>query len=308
MAFVKNVNQNKMKLVKVVESTEDNTLKYIYKNDNDLIVEFSYINKNDGKDIICVPTQTMCNLGCKFCHTTDHIGKIKSVNLTSDEIYEGVTYIIDDLNLVSNNRTLLVSYMGCGEPVLNVDNVARSMDSLKRLEEEGFPLVRFAIATSIPKNNWIDFNKLTKHIKENNLPVKVHLSLHYTVDGQRKKWMPASLDIESSIACVDFYHKYTGNPVEIHYALIDDVNDSEEDAIILSNLLKGKGFNVKFLFYNEKDSIEYHASNTDRLKIFKVFLDENSIPFEYYIPPGLSIGASCGSFLMDYYSQGLLNK
>ena len=29
-------------------------------------------------------------------------------------------------------------------------------------------------------------------------------------------------------------------------------------------------------------------------------LDDNGIEYEYYVPPGLSIGASCGSFLMDY--------
>jgi 23S rRNA (adenine2503-C2)-methyltransferase len=112
--------------------------------------------------------------------------------------------------------------------------------------------------------------------------------------------MPSSLDIESSITCADFYHKYTKNAVEIHYALIDGVNDTIEDALRLSRLIQGKGFNVKFLFYNKKESIDYHASNTDKLKTFKAHLDDSFIPFEYYVPPGLSIGASCGSFLMDF--------
>lgn len=70
-----------MKFLKLIKSTEDNTIKYIFKLDDTLdnfLVEFSYINKNDGKDIICVPSQTMCNLACKFCHTTDYIGKMKT--------------------------------------------------------------------------------------------------------------------------------------------------------------------------------------------------------------------------------------
>ena len=64
-----------MTLIEIIKSEYDSTLKYIFKTADNLIVEFSYIDKNDGKDIICVPSQTMCNLACKFCHTTDYIGK-----------------------------------------------------------------------------------------------------------------------------------------------------------------------------------------------------------------------------------------
>ena len=288
-----------MRHIDIIKSTEDNTWKYIFKLEDDLIVEFSYINKNDGKDIICVPSQTMCNLSCKFCHTTEYIGKIKSRNLSLTEIYYGVQFITTHLDLKKNNRVLLISYMGTGEPLLNVDNIVVSMKQIKKMESDGYSLVRFAIATSIPKDYWINFYHLTDRIKDNNLPVKIHLSLHYTSDDQRKEWMPASLNIESSIACVDFYHKYTGNPVEIHYALIDGVNDTKSDAIRLTDFIKGKGFNVKFLFYNEKKSIDYHASNINKINVFKTHLGDSFIPFEYYVPPGLSIGASCGSFLMD---------
>lgn len=292
-----------MRFLEIVKSTEDNTKKYIFKLDDtldDKIVEFSYINKNDGKDIICVPSQTMCNLACKFCQTTDYIGKIKTRNLTVNELYYGVTFIVSHLNLSANNRPLLISYMGCGEPILNVDNIVQSMKQFKKMENEGIPYVRFAIATSIPRNNWTQFFHLTNRIKEDNLPVKIHLSLHYTTDELRRQWMPSSLEIEPSIACVDFYHKHTGNPVEIHYALIDGVNDTKEDAIRLTDLIKGKDFNVKFLFYNEKESLDYHASNITKIKVFRMHLVDSFIPFEYYVPPGLSIGASCGSFLMDY--------
>ena len=290
-----------MKFIEIIKSKLDSTLKYIFKTEDNLIVEFSYINKNDGKDIICVPSQTMCNLACKFCHTTDFIGKIKNRDLMYHEIFESVTYIINDLKLKDNDKVLLISYMGCGEPILNVDNVIESMILFKKLEQKGFSYVRFAIATSIPKSKWINFYKLTEGIKNNNLPVKIHLSLHYTMDILRTEWMPASLDIMSSLSAIDFYQKVTKNPVEIHYTLIDGVNDTEQDAILLSTFLKDKNFNVKFLFYNEKPSIDYHASNQEKLKIFKRYFDKYSIDHEYYIPPGLDIGASCGQFLLDYY-------
>lgn len=291
-----------MKFIKKIKSNLDSTIKYIFKTTDNLVVEFSYINKNDGKDIICLPSQTMCNLGCKFCHTLEYIGKIKNRNLEGGEIIDGVDYIIDVEKINLNNRTLLISFMGCGEPILNVDNIVNSMIILKQhAQNNNIPYIRFAIATSIPKYKWEEFFKLTYLINKNSLPVKIHLSLHYTIDIIRKEWMPQSLDIIPSLSAVDFYRKLTNNNVEIHYTLIEGVNDSEQDAILLSSFLKDKSINVKFLFFNEKESLDYHASNRDKIKIFRKYFDMYNIPHEYYIPPGLDIGASCGQFLLDYY-------
>ena len=293
-----------MELIKIVKSNNDSTLKYIMKNKDGFILEFSYINKSDGKDIICVPAQTMCNMGCKFCHTTDYIGKIKCLNVTTDEIVAGVEYIYDDLKL--GERVLLISYMGCGEPILNKFNVIESM--LKINNEFKTPYTRFAIATSLPKLNFLDFFWMVNEIKQTKLPVKFHFSLHYTFDILRKEWMKNSLDIIPSLSAMDFYKKLTGNAVEIHYALIEGVNDTEQDAILLSNFLKDRDFNVKFLFYNEKPTLDVHASNKSKLSIFKRYLDKYNIESEYYIPPGLDVGASCGQFLMDYYLEEVNGK
>ena len=71
-----------LRLKEVVNSTIDNTRKYIFYTVDKLVIEFSYINKNDGKDIICIPSQSFYNLGCKFCHTSDFIGVIKNRNLS----------------------------------------------------------------------------------------------------------------------------------------------------------------------------------------------------------------------------------
>jgi 23S rRNA (adenine2503-C2)-methyltransferase len=219
---------------------------------------------------------------------------------------DGIDYVCIDQKLPENNRVLLISFMGCGEPILNVEGVLDTMSHLQSKQQKGelnVPYIRFAIATSIPKYKWEEFFKLTHGIHDRELPVKLHLSLHYTIDALRKEWMPAALDIIPSLSAADFYKKVTGNSVEIHYALIDGVNDTEQDAILLSTFLKDKDMNVKFLFYNERPTINAHASAKDKLNIFRRYFDKYNIKHEYYIPPGLSIGASCGAFLMDYYLE-----
>lgn len=290
-----------MKLMDKIASTKDKTKKYIFQTEDKLIIEVAYIDKNDGKNIICVPSQTSCAMKCRFCHLADISDKLVNRNLSAEEIKEGVDYIYNDLSLKNTDRILLISYMGCGEPLLNYRNVVQSMTLIRDTYHEKVPLVRFAIATSLPKNAWFNFFEMTREISKNNLLVKVHLSLHYTNEETRKEWMPLSLAIKTSISALEFYKLFTGNSVEIHYALIDGVNDTENDAEILANLLRGRNIPVKFLFYNEKDTIDFHASPTEKLKIFGKHLDSCGITHEYYIPPGLDIGASYGQFMMDYY-------
>lgn len=288
-------------LKEIVDSKRDTVKKFVFVNQDNFIVEFSYINKNDGKDIICVPCQTMCIMGCKFCHCTDYINKIKTVNLSSEEIIEGIMYVINYLKLYQYKRTLLISFMGCGEPLSNIYNILDTMKFFSSRFRSNIPFIRYAIATSIPRKYSLQFFELTHDIEQNRLPVKIHFSLHYTKDSLRKEWMPSALDIAPSIAAIDYYNKLTGNKVEIHYCLIEGINDTEEDAIILVNLFKNVKVNVKFLFYNKKENMEYKASDKSTLNLFEGFLDEYNIPHEYYIPPGLDVGASCGQFLMDTY-------
>lgn len=285
-----------MKLLKKVQSQTDNVTKYVFSTEENFIVEFSYIDKNDGKDIICVPCQTMCNLGCKFCHTTDFIGKIKVRNLFSYEISIGINYIYIDQELKSKNRTLLISYMGIGEPMTNVDNV---IESMRFIRDTIITPVRFAVATCIPEKHIKDFVSFVFLIKEYKLDVKLHFSLHYTDDTVRKQWMPSVLDIASSIATINWYTIMTGMPLEIHYTLIKDVNDSAVDAYELGNLLSNTNCTVKFLQFNEKQNLEAKAS--EQFKYFIANFEVHDIEYEVYTPPGIDISASCRSFDMEEY-------
>ena len=174
---------------KKVASVEDATIKYIF-DVNGQMVEYSYIDNGTGKDIICVPCQTMCNMKCTFCHLTDHIGNIPTKNLHNLEITEGIDYIVSDLKL--GGRTLLISFMGAGEPLANIDNVIDSMVMLNR----HYTNIRFGLATMLPKKHAHEFHKLMFEVIKYDLKVKIHLSMHFVDDIQRKEWMPSALGLE----------------------------------------------------------------------------------------------------------------
>jgi 23S rRNA (adenine2503-C2)-methyltransferase len=285
-----------MKLLEKNKSFEDETIKFVFEL-NGQIIEFNYIDNKTGKDIICVPCQTMCNMSCKFCHLTDNIGKIPLKNLTNHEIVEGIQYVIDDLNIGIGLRPLLISYMGCGEPLANIGPV---IDSMIMLDNE-YDNIRFGLATMLPKANTFEMFELAKRVKDSKLNLKVHLSLHFSNDKIRKEWMPSALDIKSSISALEFYGNYTGNPIEVHYTLMDGVNDTDDDMYFLE-LNININTTIKFMRYSKCEAlIGVEKVHKDRLEDMMSYLESTGMIVEYYEPPGQSIGASCGQFLINKY-------
>jgi len=278
-----------IKFNKKIASIEDATIKYIF-DLNGQMVEFSYIDNGTDKDIICVPCQTMCNMKCTFCHLTDHIGQIPTKDMDYKDIAEGVEYIIGDLSL--GDRTILISYMGCGEPLANMSNVIDSMIMVER------PNMRFGLATMLPKKHYEEFFTLIKRVKSNKLSLKVHLSMHFVDDEQRKEWMPSALDLESSMNMLKLYRSLTGNPIEVHYTIMKDVNDTRYHLDNLNRMVDNQT-TIKFMMFSEKESLDVVKSDEAKLEKEIKWLKSDGKIVEYYKPPGNDIGSSCGQFLFE---------
>jgi len=190
--------------------------------------------------------------------------------------------------------------MGCGEPLLSSEKVVKTMASLPSFYFcEDYSLVRFALASLIPSRH--SFIKFLDLIIKHGLHrlVKFHYSLHTIDPVLRKQLMPAAIPSTEGIQLLKMYKEETKNNVEIHYSLMDSLNDTDEDAKKLSELLKDTGFNVKILKLSEKESADLKVSN----RVFRKILTDNEIENEYYEPPGSDVGSSCGQFLLDYYQK-----
>lgn len=286
-------------LADVVHSKVDRTTKFVFLSKGQ-VVEFSFIDKQDGKDIICVPTQTACRLGCKFCFLSDYDLAVR--NLEPIEIVTGVRYVVENLHLLERegrNNVLLVSYMGCGEPLCNIKNVISACEDIRSEFETSYRIVRFAVASLIPKPSLM--RKFIAEVRAKRLAVKFHLSLHSPFDGSRRKLMPSASLVVESVNLLKLFKGRTGNAGEVHYALIAGVNDRDQDVKRLIRLLKGHNIPIKFLAYNEKPNGDFHPSV--RVARIRQILECEGIKTEYYNPPGSDIGSSCGQFLMNYYTK-----
>lgn len=280
-----------MQLIDQIKSQEDNVSKLVFKHSSNLPLEVSVIRKNDGKDILCIPSQTSCNMQCRHCHLTGL--DIKAINLSSNEITE---LIINSINIIKpENNTLLVSYMGAGEPLLNVSGIINSMLEIK--QKSPYDNVRFGVSTIIPGKKV--FQQFQEQVIKNNLPIKLHWSLHSTTDIQRKSLMPSAVDIKTGHNLVCNYLEKTNQPIEIHYTLIKNVNDTDKDVENIINLID-KRITFKILKFAEH-KLEPELIGSDFTELFADKLKQSGFNVEIYSPPGRSIGSSCGMFIIDQY-------
>jgi len=298
-------------LVRTLQSRVDKTKKLIFtlnRESGPTTIEVGVIDKNDGKYILCVPTQTNCAQACRFCHTTRMAEKVAVSNLTAEEIIAIVRESWAIARFADSSRPILVSFMGAGEPMVNTRNMLLAMAHLYGWGVSSGFNIRFGLATMLPERYAEAFQLFAYAIRFLKLPVKVHLSLHYPTTAQRREWMPASATVHESLALLKEYREQTGNPIEIHYTLIAGVNDSISQIHHLGSLAAHsygghpESIPVKFLHLNPLPGDTHHGSSPEWVEILQHHLLCGwNVQSEYYISPGADIAASCGMFMTDAY-------
>lgn len=137
-----------------------------------------YIGDRTGRWMIGVSCMSGCPVHCEFCAT----GKLKRWrNLTADEIFEQVKFVIDK-NVGQdpiNSSEFKINYTRMGEPFLNIENVKRAM----KLVDEYLPGVKVHHYISTIGIVGSDFS----WIKDN---ITLQLSLHSLDEDRRHKLIP----------------------------------------------------------------------------------------------------------------------
>ncbi|MBF0985417.1 MAG: radical SAM protein, partial [Campylobacter sp.] len=170
------------------ETSSDGSIKYLFALKDGKTIESVLLPMKDelrdenekiirhARYSICVSSQVGCKIGCSFCLTTKG-GFVR--NLTPGEIVAQI-WLIKKMNAIPYERRVNVVYMGMGEPLNNLDNVAKAVQILK--ENDGL-----AIA---PRRQTISTSGLSTRIKklgEMDLGVLLAISLHAVDDELREK-------------------------------------------------------------------------------------------------------------------------
>jgi 23S rRNA (adenine2503-C2)-methyltransferase len=278
------LGSTKLEIIEKKQSSISNAIKYVMCLDDGASAEISLINK-DGKLRICVPSQVGCKMGCKFCYMTTHQQFAKHRNLASYEIIDMILYVINDNKI---NDKLLISFMSNGEPLVNLSQVHDVFHELFKLDNR----MIFAMATSMPRVGFRNFMDSLAYGSWHGC--KMHLSLHFTNDDQRRLYMPNSMNIKTSVCLLELYRELTNNDIEIHYSLINGINDTNAHAKELSEIVLGRDILIKLLRFNKNGNME--PSTDENVKIFSYNLATYGVQHELYTSPGSDIGAGCGQF------------
>lgn len=270
----------------------DGTRRFLMKTHDNLPVETVFIPTN-ARDTICFSSQSGCPLKCDFCLTAK-LGLLR--NLTAGEIVEQIIIVLNDVYGVgaeTPHGTNLVG-MGAGEPFLNYENLVKALGIMS--EEDGLFIVpnRVTISTAgiVPKI--YEFSKLEKR-------PHLAISLSAPTDELRDKLMPINKrwNIEELFAAAKEFEKSLrkGERFTFEYVLLGGVNDTDEHARALANLLNKHGLTrvkINLIAHNSAEPLEYRPSDTRQIERFKTILAAKGVDAYLRTPRGRDIYAACG--------------
>ncbi len=289
------------------ESSRDGSVKYLFKlNDKNTVESVllpmkEEVATEDGKITrharytICVSSQVGCKMGCAFCFTAKG-GFVR--NLTAGEIVGQILWI-KRANNIPYERRVNVVFMGMGEPLDNLENVAKAVNILKDNDGLAIAARRQTISTS-------GLASQIKKLGEMDLGVLLAISLHAVTDELRERLMPINkaYNIASVMDAVREFPINLRKRVMFEYLLIDEINDGLNDAKALVKLLNGIKAKVNLILFNPHEGSEFRRPKDERVVAFQEFLQNRGISCTIRQSKGLDISAACGQ-LRQKTSQAL---
>ena len=267
-------------VLKKVESS-DGTRKYLLKLYDGNIIEAVVLKYKHGATL-CMSSQVGCAMGCTFCAST--IGGLVR-NLTVGELLGQVYLITREIG----ERLSNIVMMGSGEPLHNYDNVLAFLKAVNL--ESGYNMSHRNITLST-----CGLVKEMKMLASEKLQITLAISLHAPDDARRTALMPinSKYHVKEVVKAAQEYFEATGRRVTFEYALIQNVNDTPQEANKLATLLKGINCHINLIPINEVKENEFYPTKNENIFKFRDILKNLGINVTIRRELGSDINAACG--------------
>ncbi len=274
-------------VVRKQESQKDGTIKYLWKLSDGNCVETVLMRYHYG-NTVCISTEVGCRMGCAFCAST--LGGLVRP-LEPFEMLDQVLFTQVDSGLPVSHIVL----MGIGEPLDNFDHVLRFLELVNDPGGMNISMRHISLSTCglVPK---------IRELAKKKLQLTLSVSLHAPSDAVRNTIMPVNKAYpteELLQACRDYYGE-TGRRISFEYAMIDGVNDREEDARLLLKRLKGLPAHMNLIPLNHVEESPLKPSTKKAVARFQQILEEGGVPATVRRTLGSDIDASCGQLRRKY--------
>ena len=277
--------------LRIQESKLDGTKKYLFRLPDNNLVE-SVLMKYHHGNTVCISSQAGCRMGCRFCASTlDGLERNLLPSEMLDQIYA--------IQLSTGERVSNVVVMGTGEPLDNYDNLVTFIKMLT--DEYGLNISQRNVTVStcglVPQ---------ILKLAEEEFQITLALSLHAATDEKRRELMPIANKYsirELMDACAHYYER-TGRRITFEYSLVRGVNDSAQDARLLSALAKPLGCHVNLIPVNPIKERDFVQTETEKILAFQNILEKNKINGTIRREMGRDIDGACGQLRRKVMSSG----
>ena len=271
--------------VDLMQKSDDGTIKNAVKLFDGNVVE-SVLIPTQTRTTACVSCQVGCSLNCSFCATA----RLKRMrNLTAAEIVDQVV-LIDKQSREYFNRPLSnIVYMGMGEPMMNYNEVVKSIRMITSPEGLGMSPRRITVSTSgIPK--------MIVKLADENLRVGLAVSLHSAVEEIRNEIMPFTdkFPLPELLSSLQHWYAVTKSEITFEYLVWKNINDTEADINALVRFCKKVPSKVNLIEYNSIDDDEFKQADSKVIDAYIEALERNGIVVNVRRSRGKDIDAACG--------------
>ena len=247
---------------------------------------------------ICVSSQVGCAVGCQFCLTA-LLGVQR--NLDSGEIVGQISTVLRDQQVSPPQDRVNLVFMGMGEPFLNYDNLIKAVGLL--VEGVGIPESRMTVSTAgiVPRIYDLGAEPLRP---------KLAISLNASNDALRSRLMPINRkwNLEKLMAAARDFPLRNRERLTFEYVLLDEVNDSLQNARELVDLIGGVRAKVNLIALNPGPGIDFRTPAQQRVIEFQKILVSAGIPTFIRRPRGRDIYAACGQLKRTVEVMGYLRS
>ena len=264
-----------------IQKATDGTKKFLCKATDGAAVECVLIPADDGRLTVCLSTQVGCKMGCTFCRTA-RMGFKR--DLTHGEIVGQLLLVMRDADVDVTNVVL----MGMGEPMANYGAVSEAVRTICDGRAFGLSKMRVTVSTAGLIPELCEFSQ--------EFGVKIAISLNATTDEVRSSIMPINrkYPITKIMEFCRDYSKRSRHRVTFEYVMMKGINDSEDDAHRLVELLTGVSAKVNLIPFNPFDECDYEAPDRETVTWWSEFLYTSGIQANIRVSRGQEILAACG--------------
>lgn len=257
----------------------DGTIKYLWRLGDGNCVETVLMRYKHG-NTVCISRQVGCNMGCVFCASTLG-GKVR--DLTPAEILDQVIFTEKDSGETVSNIVM----MGIGEPLDNFDHILRFLSLINHPDGMNIGMRHISLSTC-------GLVKKIDKLAQLGLQLTLSVSLHAPDDETRSQLMPVNraVGVDLLMDTCRRYFETTGRRISYEYAMVEAVNDSDEQADRLAELLRGQPGHVNLIPLNEVAESPLKPSR--RVRQFQQRLESRGVTATVRRKLGGDIDASCG--------------